>query len=141
MTSSDATEQAPTSNEQLDDETRIRAVLERWASALENEDMAGLLAQHAADIVMFDVPPPHIKRGIEAYQRQWDVFFAAQGKGVFELNELEITAGDGVALCHSIVTCGSKAKDRQFKVRLTIGLQKANGDWIVTHEHHLVPAE
>ena len=45
-----------------------------------------------------------------------------------------------MAFCHSIVTCGTKAKDGQFEVHRTIGLRKVNGDWIVTHEHHSVPA-
>jgi ketosteroid isomerase-like protein len=41
-----------------DDETHIRELIERWASAVHAGDMAGVLADHARDIVMFDVPPP-----------------------------------------------------------------------------------
>jgi ketosteroid isomerase-like protein len=57
------------------------------------------------------------------------------------LSELEITAGDHVAFCHSIVTCGSMEKEGQFQVRLTLGLRKINGAWRITHEHHSVPAK
>lgn len=49
-----------------DDEQEIRALIERWAAAVHAGDMEGVLADHAPDIVMFDVPPPHDGvRGLE----------------------------------------------------------------------------
>ncbi|MDX6249325.1 MAG: hypothetical protein QOF10_2685, partial [Kribbellaceae bacterium] len=41
------------------DEQEIRALIERWAEAVHQGDLATVLEDHAADIVMFDVPPPH----------------------------------------------------------------------------------
>lgn len=55
------------------------------------------------------------------------------------LHELSIAAGEGVAFCHSIVTVGGRDEEDQFSVRLTLGLRKIDGDWMVTHEHHSVP--
>ncbi len=47
---------------------------------------------------MFNVPPPAQLKGIEAYKKTWDVFFAwFQDSGVFDIKELNITAGDDVA--------------------------------------------
>ena len=45
---------------------------------------------------MFDVPPPHDGvRGIDAYRATWPPFFDWQRQGaLFELVELEVTAGD-----------------------------------------------
>jgi ketosteroid isomerase-like protein len=104
--------------------------------------MEGVLAHHAADIVMFDVPPPVQLKGIDAYRKSWELFFAHQGKGgAFDLNELEIAADRQVAFCHAIVTCGGADPADQFPVRLTIGLRKVDNDWVVTHEHHSVPAD
>ena len=37
-------------------ETQIRALIEKWARAVRAKDMDGVLANHADDIVMFDVP-------------------------------------------------------------------------------------
>jgi ketosteroid isomerase-like protein len=58
------------------------------------------MANHSAEILMFDVPPPAQSKGIEAYKKTWDVFFAwFQDSGVFDISELNITAGNDVAVC------------------------------------------
>jgi ketosteroid isomerase-like protein len=78
------------------DERQIRALVENWAKAVREQDMAGVLARHAEDIVMFDVPPPVRSKGIAAYEKTWDLFFANSpgGEGAFDLSELELQAGD-----------------------------------------------
>lgn len=121
---------------------QVRAVVENWAKAVREQNLDGVLAQHADNVVMFDVPPPLQNKGIEAYKASWGPFFEAQGQGIFNLGELEIAAGDEVAFCHSIVTCGTSLEPGQhFPVRLTVGLRKIGGRWLITHEHHSVPAE
>ncbi len=49
-------------------ESAIRALIERWATAVRAGDLDGVLADHSDDIQMFDVPPPGEVRGIEAYR-------------------------------------------------------------------------
>ena len=45
-------------------------------------DLAGVVADHAEDIVMFDVPPPQEGiRGIDAYRDCWPGFFEWQASG------------------------------------------------------------
>jgi ketosteroid isomerase-like protein len=139
--SENTTKNTPTTHNQIDTGSQIRELVENWARAVRDADMDGVLAHHADNIVMFDVPPPLQLKGIDAYRKAWELFFSMQGKGAFDLGELEIAAGDNVAFCHSIVTCGSKDKEGQFKVCLTIGLRKISGNWMITHEHHSVPAE
>ncbi|OWY59199.1 hypothetical protein B7486_75860, partial [cyanobacterium TDX16] len=39
-------------------EAEVRALVERWAEAVQVGDLDAVLADHADDIVMFDVPPP-----------------------------------------------------------------------------------
>jgi ketosteroid isomerase-like protein len=41
-----------------DDVRAISALIERWAHAVRREDLAAILVDHAADILMFDVLPP-----------------------------------------------------------------------------------
>ena len=54
----------------LDDEATVRTLIERWASAAQAGDIEGVVADHSADIVMFDVPPPEDgARGIDAYRK------------------------------------------------------------------------
>ena len=46
-----------------------RDLIERWAAAVHAGELDTVLAHHADDIVMFDVPPPHQGvRGIDAYR-------------------------------------------------------------------------
>ena len=77
----------------MTDEQQIRDLIERWAAAVHVGDMAAVLADHAADIVMFDVPPPEQGiRGIDAYRDTWPGFFEWQASGaVFEIESLEVT--------------------------------------------------
>ena len=127
-----------------DDERQIRTLIERWAEAVHRGDMPGVLADHADDIVMFDVPPPYEGvRGIDAYRETWHPFFAWQAKGaVFEIVSLEITAGDGAAYAHALLRCGMPqelAGQPANRLRLTLGLRKEGGRWLVAHEHHSFP--
>ena len=59
-----------------DDATEIRDLIERWARAVHAGELDKVLADHADDIVMFDVPPPEEGvRGIDAYRDTWPPFF------------------------------------------------------------------
>jgi uncharacterized protein (TIGR02246 family) len=128
----------------MSDETEIRALIERWAKAVRAGDLIGVLADHADDIVMFDVPPPEDGvRGIDAYRETWPPFFKWQKQGaVFEIVSLDVTAGDDVAFAHALLRCGTPEelkKDPGNRLRLTIGLRKEHGRWVVAHEHHSFP--
>ncbi|MFD3475240.1 YybH family protein [Streptomyces sp. NPDC058695] len=127
-----------------DDERQIRALVERWAAAVHAGDMKGVLADHADDIVMFDVPPPHDGvRGLAAYRETWPPFFEWQAQGaVFDLVSLDVTAGDDVAYAHALLHCGTPndlAAQPENRLRLTLGLRKEEGRWTVAHEHHSFP--
>ena len=125
-----------------DDEAAIRALIGRWAKAVHAGDMAAVLADHADDIVMFDVPPPNEVRGKAAYRETWPAFFEYQKRAVFEIVTLEVTAGSDVAFAHALLRCGTEEgfrHDPDNRLRLTIGLRKLNGRWAVAHEHHSFP--
>jgi uncharacterized protein (TIGR02246 family) len=124
-----------------DDEAEITNLLERWATAVHEGDMEVVLADHADDIVMFDVPPPDDGvRGIKAYRSTWPGFFDWQRSGAsFELVSLDVTAGAGVAYAYALLRCGTEEELRtapEKRLRLTVGLRKQQGRWIVAHEHH-----
>jgi uncharacterized protein (TIGR02246 family) len=125
----------------VDDETEIRRLIEGWARAVHEGDLDTVLDRHSADIVMFDVPPPHEGvRGIGAYRETWPPFFEWQRQGaVFEIESLDVTAGTDVAFAHALLRCGTDAefaKEPERRLRLTVGLRKDDGRWTVTHEHH-----
>ena len=127
----------------MDDATPIRRMIEDWAAAVRRKDMDAILKDHTADFVMFDVPPPLVSRGIEAYKATWPLFFAASPEPpVFDIQELHITAGSdvgfAVALMRCVVVESGQARDLDF--RLTIGFRKVDSKWQFIHEHHSIPA-
>src|ERR1700716_1659351 len=106
----------------MNDEQQIRDLIQRWATAAHDGDMPNVLADHAPDIVMFDVPPPERGvRGIEAYRDSWPGFFewqAASG-AVFEIDSLDVTAGPDVAFAIALLRCGTPEElDRDPEHRL-----------------------
>jgi uncharacterized protein (TIGR02246 family) len=126
------------------DERQIRSLIERWAAAVHDGDLKTVLADHAGDIVMFDVPPPDDGvRGIDAYRDTWPPFFEWQRRGAsFELVALDVTAGDDVAFAHALLRCGMPEeleRNPGLRLRLTVGLRKDGGRWVVAHEHHSFP--
>jgi ketosteroid isomerase-like protein len=128
----------------MSDETQIRELIERWAAAVHIGDLDTVLADHAPDIVMFDVPPPEGGlRGIDAYRDSWPGFFNWQAAGaVFEITELDVTAGADVAYAWALLRCGtadSFAARPDRRLRLTVGLRRTEDPptrWVVAHEHH-----
>ena len=127
------------------DEAAIRKLVEDWAGAVRRRDLAAILRHHSSDMLMFDVPPPFLSRGIDAYAKTWDLFFAwVRDPVVFDIKEMNITAGNDVAFVTAAMQCagaepGGKVVELDF--RLTIGLRKIGGHWTIVHEHHSVPAD
>lgn len=126
------------------DETEIHVLIDRWSAAVRAQDYSGIRADHDADMLMFDVPPPFESRGIDAYMVTWDAFFGCADRPViFHLTDVQVTAGDNVAFVVAVGRCTERI-DGQFKpleFRLTMGLRKIDGKWIIVHEHHSIPAE
>lgn len=125
----------------MTDQDQIRTLIQHWADAVHRGDLENVLADHGDDIVMFDVPPPHQGvRGLEEYRATWPGFFEWQLSGaLFEIVELDVTAGSDVAFAHALLRCGTPselAEDPEARLRLTIGLCRAGDRWHVTHEHH-----
>jgi uncharacterized protein (TIGR02246 family) len=128
----------------MTDEGAICDLVENWARAVRNKDLDGILANHSPDILMFDVPPPIQSKGIEAYRKTWDLFFSwSQDSRIFDISEMNITAGNDVAFVTALMRCaGTEPNGEKIELafRLTIGLRKIGGQWIVMHEHHSIPA-
>lgn len=125
------------------DEMELRELIARWSKAVRGQDREGIRADHDADILMFDVPPPFLSRGLDAYMATWEGFFGWQAKPIeFEFRDIAVTAGQDVAFATAIGRCCdlSSGKKVDLEFRLTIGFQKRDGRWRIVHEHHSVPA-
>jgi uncharacterized protein (TIGR02246 family) len=126
------------------DEAQIRALIEQWSKAVRDENRAAIRSNHDAGILMFDVPPPFLSRGLDAYMATWETFFASAEKPVsFAFHDVEVTCGEDVAFATAVGRCVNidpNGKREPLKFRLTMGLRKIDGSWRVMHEHHSLPA-
>ena len=126
------------------DESEIRQIFEQWSQAVRNKNLGAILAHHHSDFLMFDVPPPFLSRGIPAYVETWNLFFSMAPIPVkFDFDQLEIHASADVAFLTAIGHCRDTEPNGQIApldFRLTMGLRKIDGQWIIVHEHHSVPA-
>jgi ketosteroid isomerase-like protein len=126
------------------DEVEIRVLIERWAKAVRDEDRMGIRADHDADILMFDVPPPFLSRGLDAYMATWETFFSAAEKPVaFDFQDVEVSCGEDVGFATAVGRCvniDGNGRREPLVFRLTMGLRKIGGRWRVMHEHHSLPA-
>jgi uncharacterized protein (TIGR02246 family) len=139
MTMADMSKQS----QMTSDEAALRELFSRWSKAVREEDFAGIRADHDADILMFDVPPPFLSRGLDAYMATWQTFFASQARPVeFDFHDVAMTVGDDVAFATAIGRCCylSRGEKVQLEFRLTMGFCKHDGRWRIVHEHHSVPA-
>jgi uncharacterized protein (TIGR02246 family) len=124
-----------------DNENEIQALVRGWAEAVHAGDLDRVLVDHASDIVMFDVPPPEEGvRGLDAYRDTWPPFFEWQRSGaMFEIVSLDVTAADDLAYAWALLRCGTPEeleREPDRRLRLTIGLRRELGTWLVAHEHH-----
>jgi ketosteroid isomerase-like protein len=130
--------------QEQNDEVQIRTLIENWAKAVRDENRAAIQADHDPEILMFDVPPPFLSRGLDAYMATWETFFSSTEKPVtFDLHDLKITCGHDVAFATAKGNCVNidpHGNQEPLEFRLTIGLRKMAGEWRVVHEHHSLPA-
>jgi|SRR3984957_15419980 uncharacterized protein (TIGR02246 family) len=126
------------------DEAEIHALIERWARAVREEDRPTIRGDHDPDMLMFDVPPPLVSRGLDAYMVTWDLFFSCAERPVaFDFHDVKVTCGADVAFATALGKCTSvdpDGKREPLEFRLTMGLKKIGGRWRVMHEHHSLPA-
>jgi ketosteroid isomerase-like protein len=93
-------------------ERQIRALVDDLAIAIRFKDVEGLMGHYAPDVLTFDLLPPLQHSGADAIRnRLSDWFSSFQGPIGFEMRNLNITAGDDVAFCHSLNGVSGARKD------------------------------
>ena len=122
-------------------EARIRALIDDWANAIRAKDVDGVLAQHMADSVTFDLAPPLISTGTDAKGlRAW--FATWRGGLGYEIRDLTIFAGADAAFCHSLNRLSGTKNDGEkddIWFRLTLCFRNIGGAWKIAHQHESVP--
>ncbi len=125
------------------DETQIQQLIDGWLKALRAKDIEGVMSHYAPDILLFDIAPPLQYKGADAYRKNWEEWFATwEGQIGYEIRDLSITVGDGIAFSHSlnrIYGTRTNGEETDVWVRVTACRREINGKWLITHEHVSVP--
>jgi ketosteroid isomerase-like protein len=124
----------------------IQEVVERKAALLETGDAKAILSHYADTFVEYNLAPPLRQPGDSrdpAPLEAWLAGFEAPPRR--EVTQLEITADGDVAFATSIdcLTATPRGSAESFSLwfRVTLGLRRIDGRWLVTHEHESVPFE
>ena len=127
------------------EEKEIRKGLDELVQALRAKDIEALMAHYAPDTVVFDIRPPLRIASAEAYRKNFEAWFASvDGPINYEVSELLVQAREDVAFCHSLSHVRSKrtnGDEADYWVRVTSGLRKMSGRWMITHEHISMPID
>jgi ketosteroid isomerase-like protein len=126
-----------------DEQAEIRGLLDDWAKAARAKDIDGIMAAYAPDILSFDAIAQLQFKGAQAYRAHWQACLTmCAGPMVFEIHDLGIETGGGVAFGHYLLRCGGAGPDGKEQsgwMRVTVGCRKQGGRWAIAHEHISVP--
>lgn len=113
--------------------------------AVHAKDAARLVSHHARDVVAYDLLEPLQYMGVADVQRraqQW--FDGYDGPMTYEIRDLVVVPGHGVAFCYGLHHVAGRLRTGQ-KVdmwwRATQGLRMLDGEWRIVHEHSSLPFE
>jgi ketosteroid isomerase-like protein len=85
-------------NSKTADEVQIRQLIDCWACAIRDKSIQAAVSHYARDILLYDLAPPLVHRGVDVYKKELAEWFSTfQGAVDFEVHDLSITVGDGVA--------------------------------------------
>ncbi|MBU2670116.1 nuclear transport factor 2 family protein [Actinoplanes bogorensis] len=122
----------------------IRDVIEGRAARLSVGDVPGHLAFSAPEVLLYSLAPPlgeRVHHSDATAIEQWLATFETPPRR--EVTQLEITVDGDVAFATSYdsMTATPKGTPDEFTMwfRVTIGLRRIDGRWLVVHEHESVP--
>jgi len=123
--------------------TEIRAVVGELEAAMRAGDATAVVALYAADAVRYDLAPPLRHTGEEVHdaaglQSWFDGFGGSVG---YEVHDLAVTAGDGVAFAYSLNKMYDPSPEGRFELwfRATYCLVRDGERWLLAHEHTSTP--
>jgi ketosteroid isomerase-like protein len=102
------------------------------------------MSHYAPDVVVYDLMPPLDVRSAADYRKNFERWFGSMlGPIDYEMKDLRVSMSDSHAFCHCVSHVKGTRKNgdkADYWVRVTTCFQKANGQWLVGHEHVSVPA-
>ncbi|GAA3815061.1 YybH family protein [Amycolatopsis tucumanensis] len=127
------------------DEAEIREQIGKVAEALRAKDIEALRHLYTEDVVSFDIEPPLQHIGIAAKLENWARVFRFFETLTYEIRDLTFTVGAEVAYGYAFArlhgTLPSGVTANGMWVRVTYGMRKVDGAWLIAHDQVSVPLE
>lgn len=127
-------------------ESAVAQLYDTWLAGVRSQDLDTVLSCYTDDILAFDAVLALRFSGREAYRRHWQACmeYCPVGAGkepVFELRDLRVESGGGIAFAHALIRCGHKEGDRidASWMRMSSGLRRQGEEWRIAHEHFSAP--
>jgi ketosteroid isomerase-like protein len=123
----------------------LRAMFDRYASAVRGRDLNAFLALYSNDVVIFDAWDRWAHRGKPEWAEAVAIWFASSAAEVLEVDFRETTCAisAGGASAHGVVIFRAVDRSggtiRAMKNRFTWLLCRESDDWAIVHEHTSVP--
>ncbi|MCP2314675.1 Ketosteroid isomerase homolog [Nocardia amikacinitolerans] len=124
-------------------EAEIRRQIDKVVEGLRAKDLEALKQLYTTDVVSFDVEPPLQHVGIVAKLENWARVFSLFETVSYEVRDLTFTVGDDVAFGQAFArlsgTLNNGAATSGMWVRVTYGMRKIDGAWLIAHDQVSVP--
>ncbi len=125
------------------DEVFIHHMIEVRQRAICNKDVETIISQYAPNVSSLDLYKPQQATSIHTIKTQLLKWFAAYSDTVpYKSSGLEVIVGNNIAFSHCLTSAMgfiNQHKKNNFWCRTTMGYQKINGNWLITHEHNSEP--
>jgi ketosteroid isomerase-like protein len=131
-----------TNQEVIQDELEIRALIDGMHQAHHNKNGAAIAALYEPRAAVFNLAPPLTHVGVDVEEKQrWLDTWATPVE--IEARDLTVTISGDLALVHGFLRMTGTKKGAQnqvdFWMRETLGFERHEGAWRITHEHTSVP--
>ena len=129
------------------DEADVNASVQHLVAAVNAKDLNGIMAYYSPDesLFVFDALPPRQYVGPAAYRKNWEGFLAAYPGAIHaEVTDWKTETEGSLAYGHGIFRITGPDKDGMpldLTLRVTDVYRKANGKWLVVHEHVSWPVD
>ena len=127
------------------EEDAIRRQITTIVDAIAAKDLESLEQVYAADIVSYDIDPPLQHVGIEAKLANWANVFTVFEQVTYEIRDLTVVSGADLAFGYGFGRLSGTLRNgtatNGMWVRITYGLRKTDGAWLITHDHVSVPLD
>ena len=127
------------------DEIELRRQIDKVIEGLRAKDLEALRGLYTTDVVSFDVEQPLQHVGIAAKLENWAKVFLVFENVTYEVRDPTFTVGDDVAFGYAFARLSGTLKNGVLAsgmwVRVTYGMRKIDGSWLITHDQVSVPLD